>query len=290
MKIRDVFKAGKRSISFEFFPPKTDQGVEALFDTLDHLKAYHPDYVSVTYGAGGSTRDRTVDIVLRIKRETDVEPMCHLTCVAQSKEDVHEVLVRLDEGAIENVLGLRGDPPKGEEKFVAMEGGFRYSAELIDYVHQNFNFGIAGACFPEGHVDSIDLKTDMEYLKQKVDSGADFLITQLFYDNRDFFEFMDRVKRTGIRVPILVGILPILSTPQIRRFTAICGAKIPPALDAQLEKYAQDDNAVREMGIEHATKQAEELWRSGVHGIHFYTLNRSYSVSKIIDNLDLDRA
>ena len=285
MKIRDVLKTGKRSISFEFFPAKTDQGVEALFKTLDGLKVYQPSYVSVTYGAGGSTRGKTVDIVTRIKKETGLEAMCHLTCVAQRREDVHEVLVRLSEAGIENLLALRGDPPKGMEKYVSEDGEFRYAAELIAYIHEHFSFGIAGACFPEGHLDSIDLTTDMAYLERKVDAGADFLVTQLFFDNADFFAFMERVERSRIKVPILVGILPILSTPQIRRFIALCGAKIPPALDEQLERFADDDDAVREIGVEHATRQVEELWESGVAGIHFYTLNRSYSVSRILDSL-----
>ena len=289
MKIREIFKSGGRSISFEFFPPKTEQGVESLFKTIGQLKVYQPNYVSVTYGAGGSTRDRTVDIVTWIKKELGLEAMCHLTCVAQRKEDVHDVLVHLVEEGIENVLALRGDPPRGDEKFVPVEGGFRYAAELITYIHENFRFGVGGACFPEGHIDSIDLKTDTEYLKRKVDAGAEFLVTQLFYDNKDYFDFMDRVERSGICVPVIVGILPILSTPQIRRFTAFCGAKIPPALDAKLERYADHDATVREIGIEHATRQAEELWRSGVAGIHFYTLNRSYSVSKILNTLDLRR-
>ena len=290
MKIRDVFSAGKRSISFEFFPPKTDQGEEALFRTIDRLKVYQPDYASVTYGAGGSTRDKTVDIVGRIKRETGLEAMSHLTCVAQTREDVQSVLVRLDELGIENVLGLRGDPPQGEEKFVPTEGGFRYATELIAYIRENFDFGIAGSSFPEGHPDSIDLKTDIFYHKQKVDAGADFLITQLFFDNTDFFDFMERVEQVGIKVPVVAGILPILSTPQIRRFTALCGATIPSALDDQLERFADDDDAVREIGVDWAARQVEELWRSGVAGIHLYTLNRSYSASKILDSLNLSRA
>ncbi len=290
MKIRDIFKAGGRTVSFEFFPPKTDQAIESLFETIDQLKAYKPGYVSVTYGAGGSTRDKTVDIVARIKRETGLEAMSHLTCVAQRQEDVHNVLVRLSEAGIENVLALRGDPPRGEAKFVPVEGGFRYASELIAYIRRNFDFGIAGSSFPEGHPDSLDLATDIAYHKQKVDTGADFLITQLFFDNRDFFAFMERAEQVGIKAPIVAGVLPILSTPQVRRFTALCGAKIPPALDAQLERFADDDDAVRELGIEHATRQVEELWRSGVAGIHLYTLNKSYSASRILDSLGLSGA
>ena len=289
MKILDTFKAGKRTISFEFFPPKTSEGVEALFRTVDRLKGYEPSYVSVTYGAGGSTRERTVELVTRMKNETGLVVMCHVTCVAQTKKEVHSVLVRLDEQGIENILALRGDPPRGQEEFVPAEGGFRHSSELIAHARENFDFGIAAAGFPEGHLDSVDFATDMDYLKQKVESGADFIVSQLFFDNADFFAFMERVEKVGIHVPVVAGILPILSTPQIRRFTALCGARIPTDLDAKLEKYADDDDTVREIGLEHATRQAEELWRNGVAGIHFYTLNRSYSVSKSLDILEPSR-
>ena len=290
MKIRDMFRAGKRTISLEFFPPKTERGEESLFKAIDRLKVFRPNYVSVTYGAGGSTRDKTLDIIKRIIRETDLEVMAHLTCVAQTKEQVNGVLVQLEEMGIENVLALRGDPPRGQEKFEPEEGGYEYVSELITQIRDNFDFGIGAAGFPEGHLDSPDLATDTAYLKKKVDTGAEFIITQLFFDNTDFYEFMKRVESAGIRVPVVAGILPILGTGQIRRFTALCGAKIPPALDAQLERFADDDNAVREIGIEHATRQVEELWQCGVAGIHFYTLNRSYSVSSSVSALAPNRA
>ena len=290
MKIQDMFKAGKRTISFEFFPPKTEQGEESLFKAIERLKVFRPNYVSVTYGAGGSTRDKTLDIVKRINRETDLEVMAHLTCVTQTKEQVNDVLVQLKEIGIENVLALRGDPPRGQEKFEPAEGGYEYVSELITHIRDNFEFGIGAAGFPEGHLDSPDLATDTAYLKQKVDTGAEFIVTQLFFDNADFYEFMKRVEGAGIQVPVIAGILPILGTAQIRRFTALCGAKIPPGLDARLERFADDDNAVREIGIEHATRQVEELWQSGVAGIHFYTLNRSYSVLGSLNALALSRA
>lgn len=284
MKIRDILSAGKRSLSFEFFPPKTEQGVESLFRAVDQLTAFQPDFVSVTYGAGGNTRDTTVRVVSRIGAETELLPLCHVTCVAQTKEEIHNVLVQLENERIDNVLALRGDPPQGEDRFVPPEGGFDYSSDLVAHVRENFDFGIAGACFPEGHPDSPDLETDIVHLKRKVDAGTDFLITQLFFDNADFFSFMERVERMGIQVPIIAGILPILSAPQIRRFTALCGARIPDALDAKLEKYAEDDEAVQQIGIEHASRQVEELWRNGVAGIHFYCLNKSHSVSRILEN------
>ena len=285
MKICDVFSAGKRCISFEFFPPRTDQGMDSLFRAIERLKCYRPDYVSVTYGAGGSTRDKTMEMVTRIKEETGLEVMCHVTCVAQAKEEVHGVLDRLKLGGIENVLALGGDPPKEWDNFAPAEGGFHGAAALIPYIRRNFSFGIAAACFPEGHPEAPDLESDTAHLKEKVDAGAEFVVTQLFYDNRDYFEFMERFEKSGMRVPVVAGVLPILNTAQVRRFTALCGAKIPPELDRQLEKYAEDDEGARELGVEYATRQVEELWRSGVAGIHFYTLNRSYSASKILDSL-----
>ena len=283
MKIRDMLKAGGRTISFEFFPPRTEQGEESLFRSIEQLKVFQPNYVSVTYGAGGSTRDKTLDIVARIKRETDLEVMAHLTCAGQTTEQVHSVVLQLKEMGIENVLALRGDPPKGQDRFVPQEGGFEYTSELITHIRENFACCIGGAGFPEGHLESPDLKTDTAYLKMKVDSGAEFIITQLFFDNADFFAFMDRVKRADISVPVIAGVLPILSTGQIRRFTALCGAKIPAELDAKLERFADDDDAVREIGVEQAAKQVEELWRAGVDGVHFYSLNKSYSVSRSLE-------
>ena len=289
MKIRDIFAQGRRSISFEFFPPGTEQGVASLSRTVERLKGYNPDYVSVTYGAGGSTKDKTIEIVTQMHKDEGLEAMSHMTCVSQSRDQVHVLLSRLQAAGVDNILALRGDPPRGEQKFVAPDDGFPYASELIAYMRDNFDFGIAASSFPEGHPDSVDLEKDMIYHKMKVDMGADFLITQLFFDNQDFFAFMDRVRRIGIDVPVVAGVLPIQSTAQIRRFTALCGAKIPPHLDKQLERYADDDESARELGVEYASRQVEELWSSGVAGIHIYTLNRSYSASKILDGLELPR-
>ena len=286
MKIKDILKE-RRTISCEFFPPREAGGIPGVLQAIDRVRTYNPDFVSVTYGAGGSTRAFTEEITLRTKKETGLEVMAHLTCVGQTREEVHGVLERLDEEGIDNVIALRGDPPRGETDFVPVPGGFHHASELLHHVRQNFQFGLAAACYPEGHTESPDLGTDLKFAKMKVDAGADFLITQLFYDNNDFFEFMDRAQQMGINVPIVPGVLPILSTPQIRRFTALCGAKIPPGLDRQLDKYIEDDSAVRELGVEYATKQVQELWDAGVPGVHFYVLNRSYSVSKILDNLRL---
>jgi methylenetetrahydrofolate reductase (NADPH) len=286
LKIKDILKK-KKTISCEFFPPREAEGIPNVLRTIDRVKVFRPDFVSVTYGAGGSTRVFTEEITMQVKRETDLEVMAHLTCVGQTKEEIHQVLERLDRAGIENVIALRGDPPRGQTNFVPVPGGFQHATDLIQHIRQNFRFGVAAACYPEGHIESPDRHTDIKFARLKVDKGADFLITQLFYDNDYFFKFMELAQRAGISVPIIPGVLPILSAPQIRRFTALCGASIPPELDRQLDRYGEDDNAVRELGIEYATRQVRELWDSGVPGIHFYVLNRSYSVSKILRNLGL---
>lgn len=286
MKIRDILQK-KRTVSCEFFPPREEEGIPAVFRAIDRISAFNPDFISVTYGAGGSTRAFTERITTRVKQDTDLEVMAHLTCVAQTKAEVHGVLERLEEAGVENVIALRGDPPRGQDNFVPAEGGFGHATELIEHIRANFDFGLAAACYPEGHTESPNLDFDIHYAREKVERGADLLITQLFYDNRYFFDFIERAERAGINVPIIPGILPILNTAQIRRFTSLCGATIPPELDRKLEQLAGDDNAVRELGIEHATRQVRELWDEGAPGVHFYVLNRSYSVSRILSDLNL---
>lgn len=286
MKIKQILESS-RTISCEFFPPRNQEGIPGVFQAVERLKKFNPDFVSVTYGAGGSTRAFTQEITEGIKQQHDLEVMAHLTCVGQDSDELNEVLERLDRSGIDNVIALRGDPPRGEEGFVPVEGGFQHATELLKHIRQNFDFGLAAGCYPEGHTESLDLTTDLDHTRQKVDEGADFLVSQLFYDNTDFFKFLDRAEKAGINVPIIPGILPILSTGQIRRFTALCGAKLPAQLDQQLEKYADDDDAARELGVEYASRQVRELWDHGVPGVHFYVLNRSYSVSKILQNLAL---
>ena len=276
-----------RTISFEFFPPRNADGIPGVLDTVTELTAYCPDFISVTYGAGGSTRHFTEQITVGAKQSAGVEVMAHLTCVGQTVEELDGVLQRLEDAGIENVIALRGDPPRGEEHFVATEGGFGHASDLVSHIRANYQFGIAAACYPEGHTEAESLERDLEYAKLKVDNGADFLITQLFFDNDDYFAFADRADAAGIDVPVIPGILPVLSAPQIRRFTALCGSKIPPDLDAELDRLADDDDAVRELGVEYAARQVEELWANGVPGVHFYVLNRSYSVSKILDHLGI---
>lgn len=286
MKIKEILDH-RRTISFEFFPPREADGVDAVVDVAAQLQRYSPDFVSVTYGAGGGTRAFTEDITMRLKRRGDVEVMAHLTCVAQSRGEVHGVLQRLTGAGIENVIALRGDRPQGTEDDPPGDDEFAHATDLIQHIRSNFDVGIAGACYPEGHTESDDLESDIAYARMKQDLGADFLITQLFYDNDYFYGLRERAAAAGITIPIIPGVLPILSTPQIRRFTSLCGATIPPVLDARLERFAEDNRAVREIGIEHATRQAEDLWSNGVPGIHFYVLNRTYSVSHILSDLHI---
>lgn len=286
MKIRDILKE-RRTISFEFFPPREADGVPGVIEVIKDLERFNPDFVSVTYGAGGGTRAFTEEITMRLKAETSLEVMAHLTCVAQTRPEVHGVLQRLRRAGIENVIALRGDRPADAEASGPGPDEFPHATDLITHIRDNFDFGVAGACYPEGHTESVDLDTDIKYARMKQELGADFLITQLFYDNEYFFDFQERAAAAGITVPIIPGVLPILSTPQIRRFTSLCGATIPTELDEKLERYADNNRAVREIGIEHATQQAEGLWAHGVPGIHFYVLNRRYSVSHILSNLSI---
>ena len=274
-----------RTVSFEFFPPRTAEGIPGVLDTLAELTAYCPDFVSVTYGAGGSTRQFTEEITIKAKETADVEVMAHLTCSGQTVVELDEVLQRLEGAGIENVIALRGDPPRGEQEFTVTEGGFRHASELVSHIKANYEFGIGAACYPEGHTEAVSLDQDLDYAKLKVENGADFLITQLFFDNNDYFEFADRAEAAGIDVPVVPGILPVLSGPQIRRFTSLCGSRIPEDLDADLVRLGDDDESVRELGIDYAARQVADLWEAGVPGVHFYVLNRSYSVSKILDRL-----
>ncbi len=286
MKISEILRR-KRTISFEFYPPKEEEGIPAVLRSMERLKEFSPDFVSVTYGAGGSTRRFTQDIAVKANEDPDVNVMAHITCAGQSRSQVHDALEDLGAAGIGNVIALRGDPPKGETRFQTAPDGFPHATDLMEHIKSNFSFGVAGACYPEGHVESRDLETDIEHTKRKVDAGADFLISQLFYDNAYFYRFLERANKAGINVPIIPGVLPFLSTGQIRRFTSLCGATIPTELDARLEKLSDDDDAVRALGIEHATQQVRDLWDNGVSGVHFYALNRSYSISRILRNLSL---
>jgi methylenetetrahydrofolate reductase (NADPH) len=285
MKIIHKLSAKTPAFSFEFFPPKDEAGVDRLFETVARLQAYDPAYVSVTYGAGGSTRRLTVDLVTRIKREVGLEAMAHLTCVGGTREEISSVLDQLQEGGIDNVLALRGDPQKGETSFVKSEGGFGYASELTEFIRERYDFCLAGACYPESHPESPSAAVDLENVKRKVLAGADVLVTQLFFDSKDYFSFVARARAIGIEVPIIAGIMPITNLSQVKRFTALCGAKIPEALLARLEAAGTDLAMVQQIGVEHATAQCRELIEGGAPGIHFYTLNRSPATVEVLDRL-----
>jgi methylenetetrahydrofolate reductase (NADPH) len=286
MKIRNRLNPSNPCFSFEFFPPKTDEGTANLLKTLEDLAPLEPGFVSVTYGAGGSTRDRTVELVTRIKQATGIEAMAHLTCVGHSREELRELLQRLAAAKIDNVLPLRGDPPKGQTSFVPTVGGFRYASELVQFIREeDFNFCLGGACYPEGHVETASRDDDLRHLKAKVDAGLDFLITQLFFDNAFYFDFVERARRAGINVPIVPGIMPITNYEQVHRFTRMCGATVPMRLGLQLERIKDQPEAVVQLGVAHATVQCMELLARGVPGIHFYTLNKSPATRMIVGAL-----
>ena len=285
MKIRERFGQERPLFSFEFFPPKDDRGVDALFDTVANLKPLEPAFVSVTYGAGGSTREKTVAITQRIKREAGIEAMAHLTCVGHGRDEIGQLLDEYEEAGIENIMALRGDPPRGDTTFVPHPQGFSHANELIAFIGQRKDFCIGGAGYPEVHPEAPSPEEDLSNLKRKIDAGADFVVTQLFFDERDYFDFVARARCRGIVTPIVPGVMPVTNTAQIKRFTQMCGATLPDTLLAKLEAAAGDADAVIEVGIEHATRQCRALLEGGAPGIHFYTLNRSLSTRKILADL-----
>lgn len=291
--IRDIFaeaqQARRAAISFEFFPTRTPEGERTLLEkTIPALGALNPDFCSVTYGAGGSTRERTLAIVDRIQREQGLTAMAHMTCVNATREDTAAVLEQAHALGITNILALRGDPPGGVGRFQKTEGGFEYSYELVRFIKEMNTFSIGVAGFPEGHIAQPEGKyADWQHLKHKIDQGADFVITQLFFNNRDYFEFRDYLTGLGVTVPLVPGIIPIQSAAQIKKFSALCGAELPQPLVSELDKRGGDEEAVAEFGIEYATRQCEELLREGAPGLHFYTLNKARSTSEIVGNLNL---
>lgn len=293
--IRDIYAArragGRPVISFEFFPPKTEEGDRNLLEkTIPALLQTKPDYCSVTYGAGGSTRDKTLRIVDCIQGQHGLTAVAHLTCVCATREQIGELLAQLRALGVKNLLALRGDPPGGGA-FQATPGGFEFASQLVRFIREQDDFSIGVAGFPEGHTACQEGKyADWQHLKEKVGAGADFVLTQLFFDNADFLRFRDHLTRQlGVSVPIVPGIVSILSGTQIKRFTAMCGASIPAPLAAKLDELGNDDPAVAEFGIEYATRQCEELLRAGVPGIHFYTLNKAPATVRILKNLGLAR-
>lgn len=287
MKISSTLKKNIFSLSFEVFPPKREGNVEQLYDTIEDLKSLQPHFISVTYGAGGSTRDKTIEIAAHVNNNLKVTALAHLTCVHSTRDDIARILDALNEHGIENVLALRGDPPQGEDKFRPLPGGFSYASDLVAFIADRKDFCIGVAGYPEKHVEAPDLETDLLHLKTKVEAGADFIITQLFFFNDDFYRFRDLAERKGIRVPIIPGIFPLIHYQQIAKTISLCGAKIPSRLAEKLEKVKDKPEEAEKYGVEFAIEQTAELLENGIPGLHFYSMNKSGPVKKIIKELDL---
>jgi len=285
MGIADLYTQSDLIISFEFFPPKTDAGYRSLFRTIQDLKQLSPGFVSVTMGAGGSTRTKTVEITIEITREIGLVTMCHLPCTGFRPHEVGSILDQLDAGGVHNVLALRGDAPADDPDFVSPSDGFEYANELVEYIAERGAFSIGAACCPEVHPEAPDAATDLANLKRKVDAGTNFLISQLFLDNSRFFDFVERARAADITIPIVPGIMPIATVSGIRRMAGMNGTAFPPELEVELQRVDGDDEATYELGVRWATMQCEELLASGVDGIHFYTLNRSPATREIYQSL-----
>ncbi len=284
MKISDILKNKKTTISFEFFPPKKAENEQTLFDTIRVLKDYKPDFVSVTYGAGGSTKDKTVDWTLKIKTEYSLNAMMHLTCVSSTKKGINDILNTLKLNGVHNILALRGDLT---DKLRVNDMEFSHAYQLVKYIKNNGDFSVGVAGYPEGHPESPSLEKDIEYLKMKIDAGGDFIITQLFFDNNYFFDFLERAEKLSVKAPVIAGIMPILNLSQIKRFVDMCSVKIPQTLINKLEGKNKED--MYKIGVEYAINQCNQLIESGVKGLHFYTLNKYNATEIILKNLVLRR-
>jgi methylenetetrahydrofolate reductase (NADPH) len=296
MRIPELIEAaaegGEPCFSFEFFPPKTDEGVATLFESIEDLNRLEPSFVSVTYGAGGSTRDGTVEITTRIKRDYGIETMAHLSVVGETPDGLDAILDRLADAGIENILALRGDPPRGDSDFTPPPDGLRSSAELAAFIRgreSTSGFGIGASCHPEVHPEAPSAEADIAFLREKVDAGAEFLISQLFFDNAVYFDWVERVREAGIDVPIVPGVLPIISREGLHRFCDVCKAHIPERLDDQLAALDGDPDAERAFGIAYASRQCEQLLAAGAPGIHFFVLNRATSVKAILGAIKAGR-
>ena len=285
MNFRDFYNDRDCPYSFEIFPPKDEAGIASLFAALQELRPLNPAYISVTYGAMGTTRALTRDLAVRIHRELGMTTAFHFTCVGGDRDSIREYVEQLKKEGLNLVVALRGDPPGGFGSFVKPPNGFSFANELVAFLKEIGGFSIAVAGYPEGHIEAPDKETDLTNLARKVAAGADVVITQLFFDNRDFFDFVERAHRIGIRVPIVPGIMPIQSLKQIEKITRLCGAKIPKDLHDELMQHEGDPAEVREIGIRHATRQCRELVAAGVPGIHFYTLNRSESTRRVVEGM-----
>jgi methylenetetrahydrofolate reductase (NADPH) len=283
MTLRNAYGHDKFVLSFELFPPKTPAGEDELFRHLPDLVAFEPGYITCTYGAGGSTRAKTLDVVTRVSRQFGVPVASHLTCVGATIDDLRGYLAEAQRLGIQNIVALRGDPPRGQAEFQPLAGGFRYAHELVTLLRREFSgFGVAVAGYPEIHQEAAGPQADLDHLKFKVDCGADVVITQLFYDNGDFFRFEERCRRAGIRVPIVPGVLPITNLAQVRRITTLCGARLPEALLSALEAHEERLGDQFEVGVDHATRQVQELLDARVPGVHFYVLNKSPATCRVL--------
>jgi methylenetetrahydrofolate reductase (NADPH) len=288
MRIDTILASSEEPLfSFEFFPPKTPEGEENLYSALRELQTLEPSYVSVTYGAGGSTRSKTIEIVSHIKKTFGLEAMAHFTCVNATKDELRATLDQMRDAGIENVLALRGDPPNGEDRWTRTHGGLEYSRELVELLRDEYDVAIGAAAFPETHIHATSPEDDLRYLKEKVDAGAQFLVTQLFFDNAVYFDFVGRAREAGIDVPIIAGIMPIVSLEGVKRMTQLSAASLPPELERELEARRGDSEAVAELGVSYASLQCAELLAGGAPGIHFYTLNRSPATRAILSALRL---
>jgi methylenetetrahydrofolate reductase (NADPH) len=285
MKIKEIFARKKRVLSFELFPPKRDGNLEGLFQTVQQLKQMSPDYISITYGAGGSTRDMTYDIAIRLK-EFGILPLVHFTCVGHSQFEIKELLNKLKTAGIENLLALRGDPPKGETTFVPPTDGFRYADQLVQFIRsEGYGFCLGVAGYPEGHTEALSKEEDLQNLKRKVQSGGDFVVTQLFFNNEDYFQFVQKVRAMGISAPIQPGIWILTDYVQIEKICHLSGAKYPAALKEKIEPIKDDKEKVAQAGIEYAVDQCADLLLKGAPGIHFYVMNKSQFVQKVVEGL-----
>jgi methylenetetrahydrofolate reductase (NADPH) len=289
MRIDEILATRRPVFSVELFPPKTEEAREQLFATARRLRELEPDFVSVTYGAGGSTREGTVEITRTLKDELGLETMAHLSCVGETTEGLAATLDRIAAAGIENVFALRGDPPRGQTDFVQPEGGLGSAAELAEFISSRWDFSLGGACFPEVHPEAPDLETDLAYLKTKVESGCSFLITQLFFDNQVYFDFVAAAREAGIEAPILAGVIPVASFAQTKRICELCDATIPPRLEAAFEAAAGDEKAEFELGVAYAAQQCAELLIAGAPGIHFYALNRAPATRAVLGALRASR-
>ena len=285
MKFPDFYASGDPVVSFELFPPHSDLGLATLEERLPKLIALKPSFLTVTYGALGTTRDRTLQVVSEIRNTYGKEVAHHLTCVGSTREEIGQLLHDIRKENIENIVALRGDPPQGETEFKPLKGGYRYGNELVEHIREFGGFGIALAGYTEKHIEALDFETDLNHLKRKVDAGADLIITQLFYENRFFYDFVARCRAVGIKKPIVPGLLPILNGEQIKRITRMCGSSIPTELLRKLTQAGDDRKKVHEIGIRHTVAQAQDLLAHGVAGIHFYVLNQYFHIAEIMEQI-----